>query len=152
MAPPTTSTIVLPSLSEIEKHTITCLTPKQHMPGPYKAFNAAIDTTQASGSKLTIQMVKTLEQHIIDAYLKSLWHKVSYISDVEDSDIKMHALEGKDVTVRPRCRLNSYSGSVADRYGPLLSSRLERLSRVVTGSVTCRKSCKVMGSITCCVT
>ena len=96
MAPPTTSTIVLPSLSEIEKHTITCPTPKQHMPGPYKAFNAAIDTTQASGSKLTIQMVKTLEQHITDAYLKSLWHKVSYISDVEDSDIKMHALEGKE--------------------------------------------------------
>jgi hypothetical protein len=56
------------------------------------------------------------------------------------------------VTVRPQCRLNSYSGSVADHYGLLPSSRLKRLSQVVTGSVTCKKSHEVTGSITCCVT
>jgi hypothetical protein len=39
IAPPTTSTIVLPALSGMQKHTITCPTSKQHMPGPYKAFN-----------------------------------------------------------------------------------------------------------------
>jgi hypothetical protein len=56
-----------------------------------------------------------------------------------------------DVTVRPRCCLNSYLGSVADRYGLLLSSRLKRLSRVVTGSVMCKRSREVTGSITCCI-
>jgi hypothetical protein len=71
LAPPTTSTIALPALSGMHKHTITHPAPKQCMPGPYKAFNAAVDTAQASGSKLTIQMVKTLEQHITDTYLES---------------------------------------------------------------------------------
>jgi hypothetical protein len=59
---------------------------------------------------------------------------------------------GETVTIRPRCRLNSYSGSVVDRCGPLLSSGLKRLSRVVTGLVMCKRSREVMGSITCCVT
>ena len=58
-------------------------------------FNAAVDTAQASGSKLTIQMVKTLEQHIIDAYLESPWAKVSHISDVEDSSVEMHSPKEK---------------------------------------------------------
>ncbi len=62
------------------------------MPSPYKAFNAAINTAQASGSKLTIQMVKTLEQHITNTYLESSLAKVSHISDVEDSNVKMHTL------------------------------------------------------------
>jgi hypothetical protein len=65
------------------------------MPGPYKAFNTAVDTAQASGSKPTIQMVKTLEQCITDAYLESPWAKVSYISDIEDSNVKMHSPKGK---------------------------------------------------------
>jgi hypothetical protein len=58
-------------------------------------FNAAVDTAQASGSKLTIQMVKTLEQHITDAYLESPWAKVSHISDVEDSSVEMHSPKEK---------------------------------------------------------
>jgi hypothetical protein len=66
------------------------------MPGPYKAFNTALDTAQASGSKPTIQMVKTLEQHITDTYLESPWAKVSHISDVEDSNVKMHTPQGKE--------------------------------------------------------
>jgi hypothetical protein len=41
-------------------------------------------------------MVKTLKQHITDAYLESPWAKVSHISDVEDSNIKMHPLQGKE--------------------------------------------------------
>jgi len=96
MAPPTTSTIVLPAPSGMQKCIVTCPTPKQRTPGPYKAFNAALDTAQASGSKLTIQMVKTLEQRITDAYLESPWVKVSHISDVEDSDIEMHSPKGKE--------------------------------------------------------
>jgi hypothetical protein len=75
MAPPTTSTIVLPAPSGMHKRTVTHPAPKQHVPGPYKAFNAAVDTAQASGSKLTIQTVKTLEQHITDTYLESPWAK-----------------------------------------------------------------------------
>ena len=71
MAPSTTSTIALPAPSEMHKRTVTHPAPKQHMPSPYKAFNAVVNTAQASGSKLTIQMIKTLEQHITDAYLKS---------------------------------------------------------------------------------
>jgi len=54
MVPPTTSIIALPTPSEMHKCTVTHPTPKQHMPGPYKAFNAAVDTAQASGSKPTI--------------------------------------------------------------------------------------------------
>jgi hypothetical protein len=65
------------------------------MPSPYKAFNTTIDTAQASGSKPTIQTVKTLKQCITDAYLESPWAKVSHISDVEDSNIKMHPHRGK---------------------------------------------------------
>jgi hypothetical protein len=65
-------------------------------PGPYKAFNAAIDTAQASGSKPTIQTVKTLEQRITDTYLESPWAKVSHISDVEDSDVEMQPPKGKE--------------------------------------------------------
>jgi hypothetical protein len=80
----------------MHKCTVTCSTPKQHTPGPYKAFNTTVDTAQASGSKPTIQIVKTLEQHIADAYLESPWAKVSHISDVEDSDVKMHFLKGKE--------------------------------------------------------
>jgi hypothetical protein len=94
MAPPTSSTIALPVPSEMQKCTITHPTPKQHMPSPYKAFNATIDTAQASGSKPTIQTVKTLEQHITDAYLESPWAKVSHISNIEDSNVEMHALQG----------------------------------------------------------
>ena len=41
-------------------------------------------------------MVKTLEQRITDTYLESPWAKVSHISDVEDSDVKMHPLKGKE--------------------------------------------------------
>ena len=41
-------------------------------------------------------MVKTLELRITDAYLESSWAKVSHISDVEDSDLEMHALQGKE--------------------------------------------------------
>jgi len=96
LAPPTISTIALPAPSGMQKHIVTRPTPKQHMPGPYKAFNAAVDTAQAFGSKPTIQMVKTLEQHITDAYLKSPWAKVSHISDIEDSDIEMHSPKGKE--------------------------------------------------------
>jgi hypothetical protein len=96
MAPPTSSTIALPASSGMQKRTVTCPLPKQCTPGPYKAFNAAIDTAQASGSKPTIQMVKTLKQCITDTYLESPWAKVSHISDVEDSDVKMHALQGKE--------------------------------------------------------
>ena len=96
MAPPTTSTIALPASSGMQKHTITRPLPKQCTPSPYKAFNAAIDTAQASGSKPTIQMVKTLKQHITDTYLESPWAKVSHISDVEDSDVEMHAPQGKE--------------------------------------------------------
>ncbi len=66
------------------------------MPSPYKALNTAIDTAQTSGSKPTIQTVKTLEQCITDTYLESPWAKVSHISDVEDSDVKMHAPQGKE--------------------------------------------------------
>ena len=69
LAPSTTSTIALPALSGMQRCTITCPASKQHTPGPYKAFNATIDTAQASRSKLTIQMVKTLKQHI--TYLES---------------------------------------------------------------------------------
>jgi hypothetical protein len=96
MAPPTTSTIALPAPSGMQKRIVTRPAPKQHTPGPYKAFNAAVDTAQASGSKPTIQMVKTLKQCITDAYLESLWAKVSHISDVEDSDAEMHSLKGKE--------------------------------------------------------
>jgi hypothetical protein len=96
MAPPTSSTIALPAPSGMQKRTITCPLPKQRTPGPYKAFNAPIDTAQASGSKPTIQMVKTLKQCITNTYLESPWAKVSHISDVEDSDVKMHALQGKE--------------------------------------------------------
>ena len=96
MAPPTTSTIVLPAPSGMHKHNVTRPAPKQRVPSPYKAFNAAVDTAQASGSKPTIQMVKTLEQCITDTYLESPWAKVSHISDVEDSDVEMHAPEGKE--------------------------------------------------------
>src|SRR6266851_2898329 len=96
MAPPTSSTIALPGPSGVQRRIITCPAPKQHTPGPYKAFNAAIDTAQASGSKPTIQMVKTLEQRITDMYLESPWAKVSHISDVEDSNIKMHTPQGKE--------------------------------------------------------
>jgi hypothetical protein len=59
-------------------------------------FNAAVDTAQASGSKLTIQIVKTLKQCITDAYLESPWAKVSYISDIEDFNIEMHSPKGKE--------------------------------------------------------
>ena len=96
MAPPTSSTIALPGPSGVQGCIVTRPAPKQHMPGPYKAFNAAIDTAQASGSKSTIQMVKTLEQHIANTYLKSPWAKVSHISDVEDSDVKMYTPQGKE--------------------------------------------------------
>jgi len=96
MAPSTTSTIVLPAPSGMQRCTITRPPSKQHTPSPYKAFNAIIDTAQASGSKPTIQTVKTLKQHITDTYLKSPWAKVSHISDVEDSDVKMHAPQGKE--------------------------------------------------------
>jgi hypothetical protein len=96
MAPPTSSTIALPVPSGMQKCTVTHPAPKQCMPGPYKAFNAAIDTAQASGSKPTIQTVKTLEQRITDTYLESPWAKVSHISDVEDSNTKMHAPQGKE--------------------------------------------------------
>jgi hypothetical protein len=95
MAPPTHTTIALPAPSRKHKHIITCPAPKQCMPGPYKAFNTAIDTAQASGSKLTIQMVKTLEQRITDTYLESPWAKVSHISNVEDSDIEIYARRAK---------------------------------------------------------
>jgi hypothetical protein len=44
MAPPTTSTIALPAPSGMQKHIVTRPTPKQRTPGPYKAFNAAVDT------------------------------------------------------------------------------------------------------------
>jgi len=96
MAPPTTSTIALPASSGMQKCIVTRPTPKQCTPSPYKAFNAAVDTAQASGSKLTIQTVKTLEQRITDAYLESPWAKVSHISDVEDSDVEMHSPKGKE--------------------------------------------------------
>jgi hypothetical protein len=96
MAPPTTSTIALPAPSGMQKRIVTRPAPKQRTPGPYKAFNAAVDTAQASGSKPTIQTVKTLEQRITDAYLESPWAKVSHISDVEDSDVKMHSPKGKE--------------------------------------------------------
>jgi hypothetical protein len=96
MVPPTSSTIALPAPSGMQKRTITHPLPKQCTPSPYKAFNAAIDTAQASGSKPTIQMVKTLEQRITDTYLESPWAKVSHISDVENSDVEMHALQGKE--------------------------------------------------------
>jgi hypothetical protein len=96
MAPPSTSTIALPAPSGMQRHTVTRPLPKQRTPGPYKAFNAAIDTAQASRSKPTIQMVKTLKQHITDMYLESPWAKVSHISDVEDSDIEMLPPKGKE--------------------------------------------------------
>jgi len=96
LAPPTTSTIALPAPSGMQKRIVSHPTPKQHMPGPYKALNAAIDTAQASGSKPTIQTVKTLEQRITDTYLESPWAKVSHISDVEDSNVEMHAPQGKE--------------------------------------------------------
>ena len=96
MAPPTHSTIALSAPSGMHKHTVTRSTPKQHMPSPYRAFNAAVNTTEASGSKLTIQMVKTLKQCITNTYLESLWAKVAHISDIEDSNIEMHALQGKE--------------------------------------------------------
>jgi hypothetical protein len=96
MVPPTSSTIVLPAPSGMQKCTITHPAPKQRMPSPYKAFNAAIDTAQASGSKPTIQMVKTLKQRITNAYLESPWAKVSHISDAEDSDVEMLPLKGKE--------------------------------------------------------
>jgi hypothetical protein len=96
MAPPTSSTIALPAPSGMQKRTDTRPTPKQRMPGPYKAFNTAIDTAQASGSKPTIQTVKTLEQHITDAYLESPWAKVYHISDVEDSNVEVQPLQGKE--------------------------------------------------------
>jgi hypothetical protein len=80
----------------MQKCIVTHPTPKQRTPGPYKAFNAAVDTAQASGSKPTIQTVKTLEQRITDAYLESPWAKVSHISDVEDSDVEMHSPKGKE--------------------------------------------------------
>jgi hypothetical protein len=96
MAPPSTSTIALPAPSGMQRRTVTCPLPKQCTPGPYKAFNVAIDTAQASGSKPTIQTVKTLEQRITDTYLESPWAKVSHISDVEDSDIEMLPPKGKE--------------------------------------------------------
>jgi hypothetical protein len=80
----------------MHKHTITRPTSKQCILSSYKAFNAAVDTAQASGSKLTIQTVKTLEQHITDAYLESPWAKVSHISHVEDFNVEMHLLKGKE--------------------------------------------------------
>jgi hypothetical protein len=96
MAPPTSSTIALPAPSGMQRHTVTRPLPKQHTSSPYKAFNAAIDTAQASGSKPTVQTVKTLEQRITDTYLESPWAKVSHISDVEDSDVKMLPPKGKE--------------------------------------------------------
>ena len=96
MAPPTTSTIALPAPSGMQKHIVTCPASKQHTPGPYKAFNAAVDTAQASRSKPTIQTVKTLKQRITNMYLESPWAKVSHISDVEDSDAEMHPPKGKE--------------------------------------------------------
>ncbi len=87
---------MLPGPSRVQRHIITHPALKQCTPSPYKAFNAAINTAQASRSKPTIQTVKTLKQHITDMYLESLWAKVSYISDIEDSNIKMHALQGKE--------------------------------------------------------
>src|SRR5216683_2861632 len=96
LVPPNSSTIVLPGPSGVQRRIVTRPTPKQHMPSPYKALNTAIDTAQTSGSKPTIQTVKTLEQCITDTYLESPWAKVSHISDVEDSDVKMHAPQGKE--------------------------------------------------------
>jgi len=96
MAPPTTSTIALPAPSGMQKCIVTRPAPKQRTPSPYKAFNAALDTAQASESKPTIQMVKTLKQRITDTYLESPWAKVSHVSDVEDSDVEMHSPKGKE--------------------------------------------------------
>jgi hypothetical protein len=96
MVPPTTSTIALPTPSGMQKRIVTCPAPKQHTPGPYKAFNTAVDTAQASGSNPTIQTVKTLEQHITDTYLESPWAKVSHISNIEDSDVEMQPPKGKE--------------------------------------------------------
>jgi hypothetical protein len=71
LAPPSTSTIALSAPSSMQRCTFNRPPPKQCTPSPYKAFNAAIDTAPASRSKPTIQIVKTLEQHITNMYLES---------------------------------------------------------------------------------
>jgi hypothetical protein len=96
LVPPTTSTIALPGPSGIKKRVVYPTAPKERKPGPYKALDAVIDAAQASWSKPTIQMVKTLEQHITDAYLESPWAKVSHLSDLEESDVEMHPPKGKE--------------------------------------------------------
>jgi len=61
---PTTATIALPGPSGLQKHTVSMEKPKVWTPGPYKALNAALDKAQEDGVMPTIEMVKTLEQHI----------------------------------------------------------------------------------------
>ena len=88
IAPPTTSTVVQMGPSGIQKRTITFTAPKECIPGPYKALNEALDTTDTEGITPTIQTVKTLEQRITNQYMDGLWSKsTNYLSDDEGSDI-----------------------------------------------------------------
>ena len=88
ITPPTTSTVAQMGPSGIQKRTIISTAPKEHIPGPYKALNEALDTADTEGITPTIQTVKTLEQHITNQYMDGPWSKsTNYLSDDEGSDI-----------------------------------------------------------------
>jgi hypothetical protein len=75
---PTTATIALPGPSRLQKCTVSMEKPKVRTPGPYTALNAALDKAQEDGVMPTIQMVKTLEQHITQQYKEGPWLKGDY--------------------------------------------------------------------------
>jgi hypothetical protein len=89
---PTTATIALPGPSGLQKRTVSMEKPKVRTSGPYKALNAALDKVQEDGVTPTIQMVKTLEQHITQQYKEGPWLKGDYTLGEEfneDEDIDM---------------------------------------------------------------
>jgi hypothetical protein len=89
---PTSTTIALPGPSGLQKRTFSVAKPKVWTPGPYKALNAALDKVQEDSVTPTIQMVKTLEQHITKQYEEGPWSRGNHTLGEEfdeNKDINM---------------------------------------------------------------
>ena len=72
---------------------------KKQTPGSYKALNAALDQAQEEGVMPTIQMAKTLEQHITEQYKDGPWSKGDHTIGEESQDDNVDML-----VVPPGCK------------------------------------------------
>src|SRR5260370_11427199 len=117
LAPPTSFTIAHISPTGLEKRTYDGPAPSQHVPGPYKSVNDAIDLAQAIDMPATTQVVKTLEERIGALAEASPWGNNTYVEEweVESDDTPMHPPSGADTPERsPPCTPSIMAGPSDD--------------------------------------